>query len=69
MCKLIKEDIARAKTFHETFRFIDDIQALIDGEDFQKSYNEIYSKELVLKLENRGSHATFLDLNTTISNG
>ena len=25
MCKLIKEDIARAKTFHETFRFIDDI--------------------------------------------
>ena len=40
-----------------------------DGEEFQKSYKEIYPKELELKLEYSGSYATFLDLYTTISNG
>ena len=62
MGKLITGDIARAKKFHETFRFIDDLCALNDGRQFQKSYKEIYPKELVLKLEHSGSHTTFLNI-------
>ena len=37
MGKLIKEDIAQAKKFLETVRFIDDLCILNDG-GFQKSY-------------------------------
>ena len=37
MRKLIEEDIARTTMFHEIFRFIDDLCALTDGGDFQKS--------------------------------
>ena len=69
MDNLIKEDIPRAKMFHGTFRFVDDLCALTDGENFQTSYKEIYPKGLVLKLEHSGYHAAFLDLNIAISNG
>ena len=34
--KLIRENIAQAKTFPETVRFIDDLCALNDGGEFQK---------------------------------
>ena len=69
MSKLIKTDISRAKKFHATFRFIDDLCAVNDGGEFQKSYRDIYPKELELKLEHSGSHATFLDLDINIDNG
>ena len=69
MDNLIKEDIPRAKMFHGTFRFVDNLCALTDGENFQTSYKEIYPKGLVLKLEHSGYHAAFLDLNIAISNG
>ena len=39
------------------------------GGEFQKLYKEIYPTDLVLKLENSGCHATFLDLDIIISNG
>ena len=55
--------------FHGAFRFIDDLCALNDGGEFQKSYKEIYLKELLLKLEHSRSHAAFLNSNITISNG
>lgn len=35
MGKLIKEDIAQAKKFHGTIRYIDDLCALYDGRDFK----------------------------------
>ena len=41
--------IVHARKFHETFRFIGDLFALNYMVESQKSYNEIYSKELVLK--------------------
>ena len=41
--------IAQTRKFHETFRFIDDLCALNYMVESQKSYNEIYSKELVLR--------------------
>ena len=40
MDKLIKENISRVKTFYETFRFIDDLCALIDGGDFTKKFTQ-----------------------------
>ena len=69
MGKLIKEDIARTKKFHGTFRVIDERCTFNDGREFQESYEVIYSKELVLKLEYSRSHATFLDLDISIGNG
>ena len=54
--------------FHGTFRFIDDLYALNDGGEIQKWCKEIYPKELALKLEQLGTHATFLVFNITISN-
>ena len=69
MKKLIKNNIARAKKFHGTFRFIDDLCALNNGGEFEKSYKEIYPKELDLKLEFSGNHGTFLDLDLKINNG
>ena len=39
------------------------------GGEFGNSYKEIYPKELELKLEHNGSHATFLDLDLYIENG
>ena len=66
---LIRNDITRARKFHGTFRFIDDLCALNDGGEFENSYQEIYPEELVLKLEHKGSHATFLDLDLTVENG
>ena len=67
--RLIKEDIAETRRFHETFWFIDDLCAFNDGREFQMSYKEIYPKELILKLEQSGTHVTFLDVNITKSNG
>ena len=41
MGKLIEENIARAKTCHRIYRFIDNLWALNDGREFQKSFKEI----------------------------
>ena len=68
MGKLNKDDIGRAKTFHGTFRFTDDLCAFNDGRKFLKSYKKVYSKELALKLEHSESQATFPDLNIIKSN-
>lgn len=67
MSKLTKKDFASAKTSHRTFQFVDDHCTLNDGEKFQKSYKKIYLKELALKSNHFGSHATFLGLDITIS--
>lgn len=66
MRKLIKKGIAQTKMFHGTLWFIDDLCVPNDGGQSQKSYKEIYSKEVVLKLEYFGSHSTFLDLYITM---
>ena len=44
MGKLIKKDIAQAKKFHGTIRYIDDLCALYDGREFQISCKGIYLK-------------------------
>ena len=40
-----------------------------DGGEFAKSFENIYPKELKLKCEHQGSHATFLDLDIEIKDG
>ena len=50
-------------------RFIDDLCAINDGNEFGNSFKCIYPKELETKLEHSGTHATFLDLDIKIENG
>ena len=63
-----KDNKIRARKFHATSRFIDDLCPLNDGGEFGKSFQEIYSKEMELKAEHEGEHATFLELDITILN-
>ena len=67
MSDLIKEDKIKARHFHSTNRFIDDLCALNDGGEFGRVYKEIYPEELELKVEHSGSHASFLNLDININ--
>ena len=58
---LISAGSPRAYNFRSVSRFIDDLCALNDKDDFTKCYAEINPKELQLKVEHHGTHATFLD--------
>ena len=60
-------DLAKARRFGNTFRFIDDLTAINDGGEFERCFLNIYPPELELKKENVGNcDATFLDLDLTI---
>ena len=68
--KTKKSNNILARKFGKTFRFIDDLNAINDGGEFEKIFSEIYPPELELKKENTdNNHATFLDLEITIING
>ena len=62
----ISIDPVKARHFHSTKRFIDDLCAINDGNEFGKVYRNIYPEELELKLEHSGQHASFLNLDITI---
>ena len=66
--RLISTGSTRAYNYHGINRFIDDLCALNDGNDFSESHKEIYPNELDLKVEHSGEHATFLDLEINIVN-
>ena len=56
-------DFARARRLFNTFRFIDDLTALNDQDEFARSFKEIYPAELTCNKENTGNtSATSLDL-------
>ena len=65
----MKTDKLRAMRFRYATRFIDDECYLNDGGEFGRSYKSNDPPELELKCEHQSSHATFLDLDITISNG
>lgn len=67
--ELIVEDRIKARHFHSTKRFIDDLCAINDGNLFQRVYKDIYPNELELKLEHSGNHASFLNLDISIKDG
>ncbi len=59
----------KARHFHSTKRFIDDLCAINDGGEFGRVYKDIYPEELELKIEHSGHHASFLNLDITIEDG
>jgi len=60
-------DYGRVRRLNYTFRYIDDLIAINDNDEFEKSYKEIYPPALTLKKENiNNSSATFLDMNISI---
>ena len=65
---LIKNNRIKAKHFHSTFRFIDDLCAINDGAEFSRVFKEIYPDELELEVEHQGDSATFLNLDVNIAN-
>ena len=64
--KLIKEDRVKAKHFHSTFRFIDDLCSINDGGEFGRVFKDIYPNELELKVEHEGDSASFLNLDIRV---
>ena len=66
---LITTDKVKARHFHSTKRFIDDLCALNDGGVFGRVYKDIYPEELELKVEHSGVHAAFLSLDISIIDG
>ena len=66
---LMSSDKASAMKFRYATRFIDDECNLNDGGEFGRLFQQIYPKELELKCEHSGEHATFLDLYITIIDG
>ena len=66
---LISAGSNRAFKYYATSRFIDDVIAINDGDEFSKSYKNFYPTQLELKLEHHGDHVTFLDLDLTIKKG
>ena len=69
MSELILTDKGKACHFHATKRFIDDLGILYDGGVFNDVYKDIYPLELQLKVEHYGTHATFLNLYVTVTDG
>ena len=66
MDQLIRTDIAQARKYHATYRFIDDLCTLNNNHQFENSHQMIYPPELELKVEHQGMHATFLELDINI---
>ena len=61
-------DLAKARRFGNTFRFIDDLTAINDVGEFERCFPNIYPQELELKKETVGiCDVTFLDLDLTIA--
>ena len=69
MSDLIASDKVKARHFHSTNRFIDDLCALNDGGEFRRVHRDIYPSELELKEEHSGSEASFLSLYININEG
>ena len=58
------------RKFGNVFRFINDLIAINDTNEFENQYNEIYSSGLILKKENTShTETTFLDLHLCINEG
>lgn len=62
-------DILRARKFSHTFRFIDDLFTINDGNEFCNHFKEIYPPELQLNPEHSGEEVNFLDIHISKDNG
>ena len=69
MLNLQKKDLHRARKYGNVFRFIDDLSAINDSNEFENNHKQIYPEELLLNKENTSnSQASFLDIDVTINN-
>ena len=60
---LKKADLSREKKLCHVFRFIDDLIALNDNDEFMRSHKDIYPPEMELKVENENKYsASYIDL-------
>ena len=67
--KVKKNDIWQARRFSKLFRFIDELNALNNFEEFEQSFKETYPPELILKKQNVSSNeGSFLYLFVKIGN-
>ena len=67
MNELRKNDLIKARKRCNLFRFVDDLNSIIDGGEFENNFSNIYPEELLLGKENTDKHeASFLDLNIKI---
>ena len=67
IANLLKTDPDRARRLRHIFRFIDDLIAINDDGEFEKSFLEIYPPEMELKRENsKDDAASYLDLGLEI---
>ena len=65
-----KNGLIKAKKLCNIFRFINDLNTINDGGEFEGSYSNIYRGELQLVKENTNKHkANFLDLDMKIKDG
>ena len=56
-------DLSRAKNLRHVFRFIDDLIALNDNDEFMRSHKDIYPPEMEVTVENDTKYsASYLDL-------
>ena len=69
MSELISNDKVKARHFHATKLFIDDLNTLNDRGVFNDVYKDIYSPELQLIVEYSGTFATFLNMDITVKDG
>ena len=70
MNELKKNDLIKARKLCNIFRFIDDLNSINDGGEFESNYSNIYPEELQLGKENTDKHeASLLDLNIKIKDG
>ena len=69
LIKLIKLDARAAYYYNGCMRYIDDLCCLNDDGNFDRTYKNIYPKVLELKCENKGDHATFLDMEIIVRGG
>ena len=68
--ELKKNDLSKARKLCNIFRFIDDLNSINDGGEFESSFSKIYPEELQLGKENTDKReASFLDLDIKIKDG
>ena len=70
MNELKKNDLIKARKLCNIFRFIDDLNSINNGGEFESNYSNIYPEELPLGKKNTDKPETsFLDLNIKIKDG
>ena len=56
---LISKKSTTVYKYHATSRFIDDLCAVNNQDEFSKPFKYIYPRELELKIEHSGTHGAF----------